>query len=237
MTSIENSHVKNLQTIAHKQQSRTSHSSVLEKEMVTALSELEGFVAEGRKNISRHMNRQNEVLHRNMKELKQNVDVIYKDTKKSVDRSMSIIKEEYDLTESIFFTLDKVYGTIAKVTDVLAATRDECQNGYKYHPISDNTPDFQHVSAILGGVGSDPDEAMELRGIKPLNLMKLFKTHLEIPLEGGGSDDIKHQSRGGSRLPLQQSGPGTIIQAGASSRRVYTVCPLSQIGEIIKNNW
>jgi hypothetical protein len=239
MSAIEDSHVKNLQSIAHKQQSRTSHSSILEKEMVSALGELEGFVAEGRKNISRQMKRQNEILHHNIKDLKHNIDVIYKDTKKSVDHTVANLKTEYDLTESIFLTLEKVYGAIAEVSDTLAAAKSESQpspsggGGYIYHPISDNTPDFQHLAAILGGVGGGFDETFAVRGIKPIGLMKLFKTYMhadELLADGGGG------GTGGSRSPTKST-MKAFMQVGSSSRRAFTVCTLSQLGDIVNNNW
>ena len=86
MSSLEDSHAQNLQTISHKQASRTSHSSVLEKEAVAALSELEGLVAEGRKGIARQAKQQSDILHHNIKDLKHNIDEAYRDTKRAVEQ-------------------------------------------------------------------------------------------------------------------------------------------------------
>lgn len=246
MSSIEDSHVKNLQTIAHKQQSRTSHSSVLEKEMVTALSELEGFVAEGRKNISRQMKHQNDILHHNIKDLKHNIDVTYKETRKSIESSVANVKAEYDLTESIFLILEKVYGAVAELSDTLSTASSEGSNsgGYIHHPISDNTPDFQHVAAVLGGAGVPSEESFAVRGIKPMGLMKLFKTYLP-----SSSSSSSHDQAGGRPQQQQQLGGGVgskspnksslkaFMQVGHNSRRAFTVCTLTQLGEIMKNNW
>jgi hypothetical protein len=251
MNSIEDSHVKNLQTIAHKQQSRTSHSSILEKEVVTALTELEGFVSEGRKNIARQTKRQNEILHHNIKDLKQNIDVTYKETKKSIENSVTNMKAEYDITESIFLTLDKVYGAVAEVSDTLAAAKSEGPSsssggstGYLYHPISDNTPDFQHVAAVLSGVcgsGGSFDDTLTVRGIRPVGLMKLFKTYMhpeELRDEGGGGGRGGGGGGGGvGSLSPTKASLKAFMQVGSSSRRAFTVCTLSQLAHIVNDNW
>lgn len=163
---------------------------------------------EGRKSISRQMKKQNEILHHNIEDLKLNIEETFNDTKRSIDDTLEGIKAEYDLTESLFLKLDKLYGAVADITDALSNSGAASNNGYIYHPISDNTPDFQHISAALSDMGSAMEEDVSAaRGIKPMGLMKLFKTHLSG--DAGAADWC----------------------------RVYTVCSLSQLSTVMTNDW
>ena len=64
------------------------------------------------------------------------------------------------------FPLVKVYGAVAEVSDTLAQAKCDAipsprgGKGYIYHPISENTPDFQHLGAILGGAGGATGKTM-----------------------------------------------------------------------------
>jgi hypothetical protein len=155
-----------------------------------------------------------------------------------VEKITASVKTEYDLTESIFLLLEKIYGAIAEVTDTLTEAKNRnvnIEDGYLFHPVSDNTPDFQYLEAILLG-GDNFDQSYASRGIKQLGLMKLYKTYL--------SKDGTHGISGSSSSTISRKSPTkssikTSIQGGYSSsrRRAFTVCSLKQLSNIMNNNW
>mmetsp|Transcript_16847 Transcript_16847/g.25337 ORF Transcript_16847/g.25337 Transcript_16847/m.25337 type:complete len:757 (-) Transcript_16847:91-2361(-) len=221
---MENSHQQELQSILHKQQARTSHSTVLEREMQDALGELERLVMDGRGAIGKQIKRQQDMLQKNIADLHTNVEDVYASAVKKLERAVDGTKKEYDTAESIFYTLEMVTLATECVLEALCSVASQATSSHSYssssmpvihHPISDNTPDFQSVSKIFSTTGKHGSDA-----IQPLGLIKLHR----VSYKAKQKDETKQRK---SQVEKERK----------SLTRAFTVVRADQLMHIIRDGW
>jgi hypothetical protein len=108
LNTIENDYNKALHEIELEHQSNETYTSVLEKEMSTALKELEHLVDEGKNIISKEITKNKLLLENNLKSFKINLEKLENKAQQSIEESLYLISENYQISINILHLLELV---------------------------------------------------------------------------------------------------------------------------------
>jgi hypothetical protein len=126
---IDEIYLKEIEEINSDQKSREDHSGVLEKEMIAALGELQKYVQDGRKNISKEVDEQKKIMSKNYSNLEKDLNINLEKARGKVNSKMNNTCYEYDVQVSLFCLLERILGADAIMHDILcsiSSTKGNC---------------------------------------------------------------------------------------------------------------
>lgn len=117
--SIEDSYRQELMNIETQQKSRENHAMVLEREMSSALHELQKLVFDGRAVIAKDVERQGILMKNNLEAFEHSLNEISKKTQAKLKQSKHQAIDNYDQQAALFTLLERITAADAAVVETL----------------------------------------------------------------------------------------------------------------------
>lgn len=173
LQAVEDEYRKDILDIEIQQQNIDDHSKLLQKEMKTALFELQGLVTESRVRIKKEVKKHENLMDINMKTLKQKLNLILDTNKLNLIENINIRNYENDLVKSLFYTLECLASADAELITLLcdlsdlninknpnlAQSRDLDKSSHTlaFQCLGTSSPDFQMIQSIINNDNTSHD--------------------------------------------------------------------------------
>lgn len=159
LNEIEEDYRRDLQAIETNHRSRENHALVLEKEMSSALVELQKIVSDGRSQISKGVDKQSNLLDNNMRAFETDmIDLNDKAITKLLHSKLQAV-DEHDQVSALFCALERLAAAESSLVTMLCdfsksvhknkSNRDQIVNSLIFAAVANNTPDYQMLTNMI----------------------------------------------------------------------------------------
>ncbi|CAM9422855.1 unnamed protein product [Pylaiella littoralis] len=145
-------------------------------EMMRALDSLEGLVREGRASIARERSRQEEVQTSNLLELESNLSELQRQYCKEVDKRIQAEEAKAKEEERLFSALEERTRLECDYAQLVARQQSRVVDGVAVQELSDHSPDFQRLRAVVRDSQTTRSGQVELMNV--LRACRLYNRRL-----------------------------------------------------------
>lgn len=234
ITEIEDRYQQEVQELKAKQRSRESHFHVLEKELSSALDDLQLLVKEQRGKIAGEIERQNEFMEDNSNTLLTAIDRISKKSISDLEHSAVRTARLQDFVESLYCYIERLRSAELNIIDLLCMLSE--MKLIQFQAIGDHLPDFHYLSSLLrvpsfysekNPISSEYKDGNPSfsSSVEPIGMSSAFKIRLNKRPETIASDNGFTSSRGGG------------VVEESSSKYIFTVLSLEKLEAVISRGW